>query len=182
MARFFLTAFAASLLFFASYAGAKTEKVAEEVLVFSCSGKSTQVFESRSGVLTDKASKVDAVYVLKKQPISKAPDRWKISLNGSAEYESLSAEADKTIDNHKGDHQLVVTDEVVTFEGSYRAGPMQNIPTYGDDAYKLRINRATGSWAEDLYSNVNWSEGTRIRVKSSKVGSCKETKKQPDSR
>jgi len=140
------------------------------------------VFESRSGVLAGRASRVDTVYVLKKQPINKAPDRWKISFNGSAEYESISAEADKTIDNHKGDHELVVTDEVVTFEGSYRAGPVQNILTYGDDAYSLRINRATGRWTEDLYSNVNWSEGTRFRVKSSKVGSCKETKKRLDGR
>jgi hypothetical protein len=182
MARFSPTAFAASLLLFASYLGAKTEKVAEEVLVFNCSGKSTEVFESRSGVLAGKAIKVDTVYVLKKQPVNKAPNRWKISLNGSAEYESFSAEADKTIDNHKGDHELVVTDEVITFEGSYRAGTMQNIPTYGDDAHKLLINRATGGWAEDLYNNVNWSEGTRIRVRSSKVGFCKETKKQPDGR
>jgi hypothetical protein len=182
MIRIFQIALATSMLLSVTYAAAKTEKVAEQVLVLSCTGTSTAVIESRAGVHTSKPTKVETVYVLKKQPINKAPDRWKISLNGSSDYESLSAEADKTIDNHKGDHRLVVTDELVTFEGSYSAGPLQNIPTYGDDAYKLRINRATGGWTEDLFNNVNWSEGTRIRVKSSKVGSCKETKKQPDAR
>ena len=156
-----------------SVAQAKTENEPEQVLTLECKGTTSVVNEVDSSSTSRTIKNVSGNQVVKKMPIPKYKDRQKIDIGGGNEYESMSAEADATKDNHKGEHNIFVTDRLIKFDGHY-AGSIGPTPVSGQDTYSLTINRANGEWAEIKTSEVNWANGTRIRTNLKITGTCKE--------
>ena len=161
------------IAFWATTLQAKTDAVPEQVLTFTCKGATNIANELDSSAIGKISKAANGVYVAKKLPIPKFKERWKLNIGGGYEYESTSAAADATRDNHNGDHEIFVTDQYVKFDGHY-VGGIGPTPVSGQDSYSLSINRTTGEWIELKSNDVNWTNGTHIRISMKTTGTCKE--------